>query len=84
VIILKNESLIVVRIGKRGITEENIQEIKNVLKKHKIMKVKLLKNFREIYPYNKEEVAKILAEKTESKIVEIRGFTIILAKKKAN
>ena len=83
-IILKNESLIVVRIGKRGITEENIQEIKNVLKKHKIMKVKLLKNFREIYPYNKEEVAKILAEKTESKIVEIRGFTIILAKKKAN
>lgn len=83
-IILKNESLIVVRIGKRGITEENIQEIKNVLKKHKIMKVKLLKNFRENYPYNKEEVAKILAEKTESKIVEIRGFTIILAKKKAN
>jgi len=84
VIILKNESLIVVRIGKRGITEENIQEIKNVLKKHKIMKVKLLKNFREIYPYNKEEVAKILVEKTKSKIVEIRGFTIILAKKKAN
>ena len=83
-IILKNESLIVVRIGKRGITEENIQEIKNVLKKHKIMKVKLLKNFREIYPYNKEEVAKILVEKTKSKIVEIRGFTIILAKKKAN
>ncbi len=72
----------IVRIGKKGITEQNINEIKNILKKYKVVKIKLLKNFREIYDIDKEEIAQLLAEKTDSKIVEIRGFTIVLSKKK--
>jgi len=71
-----------VRIGKRGISKETIEEIKNILKKYGIIKVKILKNFRDLYDYKREEVAKILAKKTNSQIVEIRGFTILLSKKK--
>lgn len=71
-----------VRIGKRGVSKEIIEEIKNILKKYGIIKVKILKNFRDLYDYKREEVAKILAKKTNSQIVEIRGFTILLSKKK--
>lgn len=63
-------------IGKNGITDALILELIKLLKKKKLIKIKLLRNFVE--ENNKKEVAKILAQKTKSEIVDIIGFTITL------
>jgi RNA-binding protein len=65
-----------IRIGKRGITENIIQEIKNVLKKDKVLKIKCL----QVVPSESiKAIAENISRLTNSKVVEIRGKTIILA-----
>lgn len=64
-----------VRIGKKGITEEIINEIKKRLKNHKVVKIKI-----GIEVDDRKEFAKKIAELTEAKLIEVRGFTFILAK----
>lgn len=67
-----------VQIGKEGITEGVIKEIKAQLKKRKIIKIKFLQNAdRE----NFKEKIKDLAERCNADILEIRGFTAILKKR---
>ena len=67
-----------VQIGKDGITEGVINEIKTQLKKRKIIKIKFLQNAdRE----NFKEKVKELAEKCNADVVEIRGFTAVLKKR---
>ena len=56
-----------VRIGKNGLTEGTINEIKRQLKDKKLVKVKLLKPF--IADKDKKNIAKELAEKTDSGVV---------------
>ncbi|MDO8741361.1 MAG: YhbY family RNA-binding protein [Candidatus Woesearchaeota archaeon] len=67
------------RIGKNGLTKGIIAEIKRQLKDKKIIKVKLLKSF--IAGKDKKSIAKEIAEKTSSEIMQIIGFTITLYKK---
>ncbi len=76
------EDIVVVRIGKKGITDEIIAEIDNVLEKRGIVKVKLLRNFRETYGIDRSEVATLLSEKLKACIEDVRGFTIILRRQK--
>ncbi|BAB67235.1 MULTISPECIES: YhbY family RNA-binding protein [Sulfurisphaera] len=64
-----------VRIGKKGVTEEIINEIKRRLKEHKVVKIKI-----GIEVENRKEFARKIAELTEAKLIEVRGFTFILAK----
>lgn len=67
-----------VRIGKNGINDNQINDIRKHLKKRKLIKIKLLKSFR------KEETKDIsldIAEKTDSKVIHIIGFTFVLYKK---
>ena len=67
-----------IQIGKNGITQGTIEEIKTQLKKKKIVKIKFLKNAdRESF----KEKARSLAMKTNAELVEMRGFTIILRKR---
>ncbi|MBI2130020.1 YhbY family RNA-binding protein [Candidatus Woesearchaeota archaeon] len=68
-----------VRIGKNGLTEGIMNEIKRQLKDKKLIKVKMLKPF--IADKDKKNAAKELAEKTGSEIVQIAGFTVTLCKK---
>jgi RNA-binding protein len=67
---------IVARIGKAGITDSVVEEIKKQLRKRKIIKVKFL-------PANasgkdKRQFANELAEKTGSKVVSQVGFVVVL------
>lgn len=65
-----------VRIGKRGITENIVHEIMNVLKKDKALKIKCL----QVVPSDSvKAIAENLSKLTNSRVVEIRGKTIILA-----
>lgn len=65
-----------VRIGKKGVTEEVVKEIKRRLDEHKVVKVKI-----GIEVEDRREFARLVAEKTNAKLIEIRGYTFILAKK---
>ncbi len=64
-----------IRIGKKGITEGIIQEIRIILKKDKIVKIKCLQS---IPTKSTKAIAKNVSELTNSKIIEIRGKTFIL------
>jgi len=68
-----------VRIGKSGLTESIIDEIKIHLKKKNLVKVKLLKS--SIQGKDKKAVARELAEKTSSVLVDRVGFVVVLYKK---
>jgi len=65
-----------VRIGKKGVTEGVIKEIKRRLDEHKVVKVKI-----GIEVEDRREFARLIAEKVNAKLIEVRGYTFILAKK---
>ncbi len=63
-----------IRIGKNGVTDGLINEVKRRLKQDCVVKVKVATED------NVEEVAKNIAEMVGAKLIETRGFTFILAK----
>ena len=65
-------------IGKTGVTENLIQNIKDILKKYKKIKLKIL---NEDLKDDKKEIFNDIASKTKSKVLKIIGFTCILEKK---
>ena len=67
----------VLRIGKSGLTEGVIAEIKKQLKKKKLIKIKLLKGALG----NRKELAKEIAAKTGSELVQQVGFVVVLHKR---
>jgi RNA-binding protein len=80
------EEIVVVRVGKKGITEGLLAELDNILRARGVVKVKLLRNFREAYGVesgNKREVAAELAEALGAEVVEVRGYTIVLRRRRA-
>jgi len=68
------------QIGKSGITEGLVSELKTQLKNKKLIKVKFMKSF--IEGKDRKQVAVDLAKKTDSVIVLQVGNTVVLAKKK--
>lgn len=66
-------------VGKNGITDSLIEELKRQMKDNKLIKVKLLKSAVEAMP--REELAKELAEKTKSELIEVKGNTVVLFKR---
>jgi len=69
----------IIRIGKKGLTEAIIEEIKKLLKKRKLIKVKMLKSVLE--NKDKKEVIKELVNKTNAVLIEAVGFIVVLARK---
>lgn len=67
-----------VAVGKNGVTDKVIAEIKSQLKRRRIIKVKLHGESK----LSRLEVAKQLAVRTESKLIDVRGFTVVLTRKK--
>ena len=68
-----------VRIGKSGLTDSVVTEIKKQIEQKKIVKIKLLKAF--VGTENKKKIAQDLAEKTNSNLVQNVGFIVVLSKK---
>ena len=69
----------IVRIGKSGLSESVVNEIKKQLKQKKLIKIKMLKSF--IGSTDKKEAARQIAEKTGSVLVHRVGFVVVLAEK---
>ena len=69
-----------VRIGKEGVTAQNIGEIAKQLEAREIVKVKILKTAR--HDDEAKTIAAQTAEQTESELVDVRGHTFLLFKRK--
>lgn len=71
-------STITISIGKSGIGESVIAEIKRQLKNKEVVKIRFSKS---ISPEKKDHINEII-EKTNSKLVDFRGNVAVLFKKK--
>lgn len=68
------------RIGKMGITENQVSAIRKLLEKKNLVKIKFLKSF--INGKDKKRMALELAEKTESVLIDQVGHVAVLYKPK--
>ena len=66
-------------IGKNGVTDSLVEEINRQLKDNKLIKVKVLKSA--IESMSREEIARLLAEKSGAELIEVRGNTVVLFKR---
>lgn len=65
-------------LGKKGLTEEFITHVIQLLKRYKVIKVKALKSVAN--KSNIKDIASKVAEKSNSFLVDLRGKTFILSK----
>jgi RNA-binding protein len=70
----------VIRIGKNGITSDLMKEINRELNRSKTVKIKILKTG--LQEKTADEIALVASEKTSSDLIEVRGHTFILYRKK--
>ena len=68
----------ILRVGKNGLGEGQINEIKRTLQLKKLIKVKILKSFFE--GKDKQALAQELAEKTNSVLIDNVGNIVVLYK----
>ncbi len=77
-----------IRIGKRGISEALINEIKVRLKKKKIVKLKFLAAFLNSIDGKRRQIIEksleLITKFSNSQIVEVRGNTAVLQQKLKN
>ncbi len=69
-----------VRIGKHGVTEGIINEIKSWLKREGVIKVRVLRSAateRDV-----EEIAEDVASRVDALVIDVRGNVFILARRK--
>ena len=67
-----------VAVGKNGVTDRVIEEIKSQLKRKRIIKIRLHGESK----LSRLEVANELATRSDAKLVDVRGFTVVLTRKK--
>lgn len=70
-------STITINIGKSGINENVVDEIKRQLKAHEIIKVKISKSISS----EKQNYITEITEKSNSKLVDLRGNVAVIYKK---
>ncbi len=71
----------VVWIGKKGINENIIKEIVRHLKKDKLIKVKILRSAFESRE-EKHEIAERIAMLSKATLVEVKGNTVVLYRRR--
>ena len=67
-------------IGKNGVSQQMLTEIDRQLEKTEMVKVRILKTA--LINNNAKTVASKIAQSTKSTLIEVRGHTIILYRKK--
>jgi RNA-binding protein len=71
-------SALTINIGKAGINDNVIEEIKRQLKSQELVKLKFAKNISS----EKEIYITEIVEKTNSKLIDMRGNVAVIFKKK--
>ena len=62
-------------IGKEGLSEKVLDELIRQIKNAKLVKIRVLSS----YEGDRKEIARIVADKTSSALIDVRGSTIVLA-----
>ena len=65
-------------LGKKGITDEFIAHVRQLLKRYKIIKIKTLKSIAT--KSNIISIANQISQATDSYVLDVRGKTIIISK----
>uniref|UniRef100_A0A7J3ZJ72 YhbY family RNA-binding protein n=1 Tax=Fervidicoccus fontis TaxID=683846 RepID=A0A7J3ZJ72_9CREN len=68
-----------VNIGKKGVTPELIREISERMKAERVLKVRINKNLLRT-GIERREIAREVAERVGAELVEVRGYTFIIAR----
>ena len=77
--IMKNAlQAMTINIGKSGVTENVIEEIKRQLKANEIVKLRFAKNVAN----EKDTYLTVIVRQTKSKLVDLRGNVAVIYKKK--
>ena len=63
-------------VGKSGVTDAFVEEVRGALKREPLVKIKLLPSARE--DADRHEVARDLATRAGAILVEVRGNTLVL------
>ena len=63
-----------VHVGKEGLTDGIVEEIRTQIKRNKVVKIRVLP----AADLDKDELAEELAQRTGARCVETRGFTILM------
>jgi len=66
----------VIRIGKNGVTGNIINDVKNLVKKKKIVKIKVLRSA--LNSATMKDIADKIVEETNLKIVQLRGHSVVV------
>jgi len=67
-------------VGKEGATPQMVNEVSRQLEKREIVKVKILKSA--LKDEEAKSVASKIAEQTSSTLIEVRGHTLLLYKRR--
>jgi len=67
-------------VGKKQVSNELIKEVEKQLEKKKIVKIKILKSALQEAKVN--EIAMAISRQTEADLVEVKGHTFILYKRR--
>ncbi len=67
-------------IGKNSVSQELLKEIEKQLEKRKMVKIKILKSA--LQGDKAKQIASRIAEQTEASLVEVRGHTFMLYKRR--
>ena len=71
-------SAMTINIGKYGVNENVIEEIKRQLKANEIVKLKFAKNIAR----NKDDYIDEIVTKTRAQLIDVRGHVAVIYKKK--
>lgn len=69
-----------VQVGKEGATSQIISEVSRQLEQHETVKAKILQTA--LKDVEAREIAAKIANQTDSTLIEVRGHTLILYKKR--
>jgi len=69
-----------IRVGKSGVSQELLKEIDKQLEKKEMIKIKILKTALE--GDEAKQIASRIAEQTTASLVEVRGHTFMLYKRR--
>jgi len=67
-----------IRIGKNGVTENIINDVKILVKKKKIVKIKVLRSA--LNSVTMKGIADKIVKETNLKIVQIRGHNVVISR----
>lgn len=71
-----------VHIGKSGLSEGVLNEIDRQLEENEVIKVRFLRSALLIEGCDRDVFIKLLAEKLNAKILDVRGLTVILYRRR--